>query len=245
MDNKTNSTAFESAVTRALERNIEHFSEAEAAKIKSELVELRNNPNKLPDDEAMVLMGRAYMYDILERVSESILADREQVKDTFLHSSAAKDDPRLAKLIAEMGMEGYGIYWCLIEELNKLPDNACKLGDIRTLAVKFKTEPEKVAKVVNNYMLFTIEGGSETTTEAGMGDKETQELRKQFAQSFRSAMQGLTTEERLQVYEALADYTIAGIEPNMEQMHNNARMAWVLTTPYLAPATHTPYNGQR
>lgn len=78
-----------------------------------------------------------------------------------------------------------------------------------------------------------------------MSNKETQELRKQFAHAFRSAMQGLTAEERQQVYEALADYTIAGIEPNMEQMHNNARMAWVLTTPYLAPATHTPYHEQR
>lgn len=78
-----------------------------------------------------------------------------------------------------------------------------------------------------------------------MSNKETQELRKQFAHAFRSAMQGLTAEERQQVYEALADYTIAGIEPDMAQMHNNARMAWVLTTPYLAPATHTPYNEQR
>lgn len=74
-----------------------------------------------------------------------------------------------------------------------------------------------------------------------MSNKETQELRKQFAHAFRSAMQGLTAEERLQVYEAMADYVIAGIEPNMEQMCKGAIMAWVLTMPYLAPATHTPY----
>lgn len=200
MDNKKNSTAFESAVTRALECNIEHFSEAEAAKIKSELAELRNNPNKLPDDEAMVLMGRAYMYDILERVSESILADREQVKDTFLHSSAAKDDPRLAKLIAEMGMEGYGIYWCLIEELNKLPDNACKFDDIRTLAERFKTEPEKVAKVVNNYMLFTIEGGSETTTEQADAPYL---LDRPFGDVLRQRINELPEDERTKLYEAI------------------------------------------
>lgn len=65
--------------------------------------------------------------------------------------------------------------------------------------------------------------------------------RTQFAHAFRSAMQGLTAGEREQVYEAMADYVIAGIEPNMEQMCKGAIMAWVLTMPYLAPATHTPY----
>lgn len=67
------------------------------------------------------------------------------------------------------------------------------------------------------------------------------ELRTEFAYAFRGAMQGLTIEERLQVYEAMADYVIAGIEPNMEQMCKGAIMAWVLTMPYLAPANHTPY----
>ena len=67
------------------------------------------------------------------------------------------------------------------------------------------------------------------------------ELRTEFAYAFRGAMQGLTIEERLQVYEAMADYVIAGIEPNMEQMCKGAIMAWVLTMPYLDPATHTPY----
>lgn len=67
------------------------------------------------------------------------------------------------------------------------------------------------------------------------------ELRTEFAYAFRGAMQGLTIEERLQVYEAMADYVIAGIEPNMEQMCKGAIMAWVLTMPYLAPVNHTPY----
>lgn len=65
--------------------------------------------------------------------------------------------------------------------------------------------------------------------------------RTEFAHAFRGAMQGLTIEERQQVYEAMADYVIAGIEPNMEQMCKGAIMAWVLTMPYLAPANHTPY----
>lgn len=193
-------SAFEDAVMRSLERNIEQFTPVEVGQIKNELAELRKDPNRLPDDEAMVLMGRAYMCDILERVSQAILADREQVKDTFLHSNAAKDDPRLAKLIAEMGMEGYGIYWCLIEELNKLPDNACKYDDISTLAEKFKTEPEKVAKVVNNYMLFTIEGGSETTTEQADAPSL---LDRPFGEVLRERIDMLPDDKRTKLYEAI------------------------------------------
>lgn len=81
----------------------------------------------------------------------------------------------------------------------------------------------------------------EEQAQALQGLTDNQHHRTQFAHAFRSAMQGLTIEERLQVYEAMADYVIAGIEPNMEKMCNGAIMAWVLTMPYLAPATHTPY----
>ncbi|MBO7263886.1 MAG: hypothetical protein J6U93_05130 [Alistipes sp.] len=74
-------SAFEDAVMRSLERNIEQFTPVEVEQIKSELVELRNNPNRLPDDNAMVLMGRAYMYDILERVSEDVLANIDRCRE--------------------------------------------------------------------------------------------------------------------------------------------------------------------
>ncbi len=74
-------SAFEDAVMRSLERNIEQFTPVEVEQIKSELVELRNNPNRLPDDNAMVLMGRAYMYDILERVSEDVLANIDRYRE--------------------------------------------------------------------------------------------------------------------------------------------------------------------
>ncbi|MFR4036304.1 MAG: Lin1244/Lin1753 domain-containing protein [Butyricimonas faecalis] len=40
----------------------------------------------------------------------------------FTHDSNAKDDPKCALLIDQLGMEGYGIYWMLIEVLRDQPD---------------------------------------------------------------------------------------------------------------------------
>lgn len=41
----------------------------------------------------------------------------------FTHDSNAKDDPKCALLIDQLGMEGYGIYWMLIEVLRDQPDH--------------------------------------------------------------------------------------------------------------------------
>lgn len=161
-------SAFEDAVMRSLERNIEQFTPVEVGQIKNELAKLRKDPNRLPDDEAMVLMGRAYMYDILERVSQAILDKNEQDNEEHL---TGKDDPRCVKLIADMGMEGYGIYRCLIEALNDRPDHSYSTDDIPTLAKMFRTTPDKVERVVKNYMLFDVEGGCDVATE-GEADSE-------------------------------------------------------------------------
>ena len=45
-------------------------------------------------------------------------------RDTFYfpHEYNAKDDPKCERLIWEMGMEGYGIFWALLEVLRVQPD---------------------------------------------------------------------------------------------------------------------------
>jgi len=39
----------------------------------------------------------------------------------FSHDSNAKDDPKCVLLIEQLGLEGYGIYWILIEILRDQP----------------------------------------------------------------------------------------------------------------------------
>lgn len=68
-----------------------------------------------------------------------------------------------------------------------------------------------------------------------MANNEALPERKGFTyyRSFRDAICELSIEERLQVYEAIADYALDGIEPDLSQMSSAVRMAWRLIRPYL------------
>nr|DAM75281.1 MAG TPA: protein of unknown function (DUF4373) [Caudoviricetes sp.] len=74
----------------------------------------------------------------------------------FPHDSNAKDDPKCVLLIEQLGMEGYGIYWMLIETLREQPDYTYPLANIPALGRRYNTTAEKVKTVVCNYGLFTV-----------------------------------------------------------------------------------------
>lgn len=76
----------------------------------------------------------------------------------FPHDSNAKDDPKCVMLIEQLGMEGYGIYWMLIETLRDQPEYKYPVALLPALARRYNTTPEKVKTVVGNYGLFVIEG---------------------------------------------------------------------------------------
>ena len=76
----------------------------------------------------------------------------------FSHDSNAKDDPKCMLLIDQLGLEGYGIYWILIETLRDQPEYKYPLQLLPILAKRYLTSTEKMNAVVNNYGLFTIEG---------------------------------------------------------------------------------------
>ena len=77
----------------------------------------------------------------------------------FSHDSNAKDDPKCMLLIEELQLEGYGIYWVLIETLREQENFKYPLKMIPVLARKFLTTKEKMLTVINNYELFIIENG--------------------------------------------------------------------------------------
>lgn len=74
----------------------------------------------------------------------------------FPHDSNAKDDPKCVLLIEQLGLEGYGIYWVLIEVLREQPDYTYPLNLLPALARRYNTTVEKVKTVVCVYDLFTI-----------------------------------------------------------------------------------------
>lgn len=81
-------------------------------------------------------------------------------KDTFYfsHDYNAANDTKILFLRHQLGMEGYGIYWFLIEQLansgGRLP-----IDLIPVLSMQMHTSETKVNGVVFNFNLFVIEEG--------------------------------------------------------------------------------------
>ncbi len=74
------------------------------------------------------------------------------------HDLGARNDPKLMDLQMEMGGQGLGIFWCLVEMLwengGYIPAN------YRSIAFALRwCKPAEVEKVVNNFGLFQIEDG--------------------------------------------------------------------------------------
>jgi hypothetical protein len=62
----------------------------------------------------------------------------------FSHDSNAKDDPKCVLLIEQLGLEGYGIFWMLIETLRDQPGYKYPIALISALARRYNTTAEKV-----------------------------------------------------------------------------------------------------
>lgn len=80
-------------------------------------------------------------------------------KDTFWfrHDSNAKDDPKCILLIEQLGPEGYGIFWILIELLRDQPDYKYPLKLLPSIARRYNTSAEKIRTVISAYELFQVE----------------------------------------------------------------------------------------
>lgn len=75
----------------------------------------------------------------------------------FSHDSNAKDDPKCVLLIEQLGLEGYGIFWVLIETLRDQPEYKYPLVLIPALARRYNTTAEKMRTVIMQYGLFETE----------------------------------------------------------------------------------------
>jgi hypothetical protein len=74
----------------------------------------------------------------------------------FSHDSNAQDDPKCMMLIDDLGMEGYGIFWALIEKLRAEKDYTLPVSICGRFARRWATSEAKIQTVVTNYGLFEI-----------------------------------------------------------------------------------------
>lgn len=75
----------------------------------------------------------------------------------FPHFSNARHDRKLKRARKELGVEGYGIYFMLLEILRDQENFRYPLEDLDLLADEFGTSEQKVRTVICNYNLFEVD----------------------------------------------------------------------------------------
>lgn len=75
----------------------------------------------------------------------------------FPHFSNAKTDAKILKVRRVMGIEGYGIYFMLLEVLRDQTDFRYPLSGIEDIAYEWHVSKEKIFAVITNFDLFIIE----------------------------------------------------------------------------------------
>ena len=75
----------------------------------------------------------------------------------FPHFCNARHDRKIKRLRKELGVEGYGIYFMLLETLRDQHDLRYPLEDIDLLAEEFNVSEQKVRVTICNYSLFEID----------------------------------------------------------------------------------------
>ena len=75
----------------------------------------------------------------------------------FSHDANSQDDPKCIMLVEQLGMEGYGIFWALVERLRCEKDYRLPYVILPALARRWNSSKEKIEAVVKNFGLFTSE----------------------------------------------------------------------------------------
>lgn len=73
----------------------------------------------------------------------------------FKHDDNARNDESIQDLIYEMGFEGYGLYWAIVEDLIK--NDGYMKTNYKRIAYALRVEKQQVKQVVEKYDLFKIE----------------------------------------------------------------------------------------
>lgn len=75
----------------------------------------------------------------------------------FTHDSNARNDIKIIRLRRQLGMEGFGIYWAIIEILRETTNFRLPVSAIDDIAFDINVSKEKAEAVVMSYGLFTLE----------------------------------------------------------------------------------------
>lgn len=72
----------------------------------------------------------------------------------FPHDCNAKDDPKIMLMMAQLGLEAYGIYWILVEYLRDQPGYKAPMILLDPLSRRYGSSREKFEAIVTKFELF-------------------------------------------------------------------------------------------
>ena len=75
----------------------------------------------------------------------------------FSHDSNARNDQRIMKVRMEYGMQGYGIYFGIIEILRDQANYTLAFNDLESISFDLRVDIKILEDIVLNYSLFTTE----------------------------------------------------------------------------------------
>ena len=75
----------------------------------------------------------------------------------FSHDANARHDEKILELRAELGWEGYGIFWAIIECLREASGYKYSKNRLNGLALQLSTTKEKLEQIILNYGLFNLD----------------------------------------------------------------------------------------
>lgn len=74
----------------------------------------------------------------------------------FAHDYNARSDVKIKKLLMKLGMQGYGIYWCIVEDLYQNA-NALQM-DYESIAFELRVSPDLIKSIINDFDLLVSDG---------------------------------------------------------------------------------------
>ncbi len=97
------------------------------------------------------------------------------MKEYFSHDLSSRNDPKIQNLMMDHGMEGVGVFWCLVEMLYE-QGGALRMDQIKAIAWGLHAEQSLVESVVKNYSLFDTDGEVFWSPSARKRSKEREEV---------------------------------------------------------------------
>jgi hypothetical protein len=105
----------------------------------------------------------------------------------FPHFVGSRHDRKIKRVRKELGIEGYGIFFMLLETLREQSDLKYPMDDIDLLADEYDTSEQKIRVVICNYGLFEVD-----KNELFFSPKQIEYLQPYFAKSNRAKHAALT-----------------------------------------------------